>query len=665
MTVENERLKLVPHVARSDSEGRLIVEKSDGESFAVPQVFKKFFTLTQEGSSLAQMAQHMPVSQFVGKGRFETVARYLIFLHDRGLLAEKRAIRLAESLRPDHVWNQSLAFEELAGVDLGRFAGGKPLDIAGRALWIVFTLTGGLFLSWMLFRSFTSWRPPEELAHHAIAPLAALVAAFALGRSFRGLIQWITTRVITGSGATLRLGFDAVSPSLTTDDLSLARGGWGHLLGSLGAIMFLTAPVTVEHLFRLSPQWNAEISYFLLPFTLLLLLVELSPLRHSPVTEWLRALYNLHDRGSSERDAASGMEKFIYSVQLSLNTVWVVALGFFLIGPATEVFRSLRQALDLSARDAQLSLAVLGILFAVVLASFVDDLAGSSRLTDRRRTRKLWRRRRPNLLVDEAITQGHLPSREELEKLPLLRQLDPNTRAHLLTKAQAVSVHEGEAVCRQGGVDRSLFLILSGRCAVAKCVGKSRRKVVALLGAGAVFGETSFFIGGKRTADVIALEDSWLLKIQHDPKMAKLDPARSEELQLRIWFLQALMSSATWKDLPGDALDALLFAGSKVNIKAGQKVISEGEEADAWYFLVQGKASVVQNTKLINRMQSGDAFGEIALLNPDTLRTATVVADTDLLAVRIEVMRFWHLLGSHLPLGLEIERLAQKRLAVK
>jgi CRP-like cAMP-binding protein len=661
MTVENERLKLVPHVARSDSEGRLIVDKSDGESFAIPRVFQKFFTLTQEGSSLAQMAQHMPVNQFVGQGRFETVARYLIFLHDRGLLADKRAVRLAESLRPDHVWNQSIAFEELAGFDLVHLPGGKPVPFGARAFWLCATMAGGFFLTWMLFEALKTWRPPADPAPHAIAPLLALIAAFGMSRSIRSFIQWITTRVMTGWGGKLRLGFDALSPSLTTDDLSLARGGRGHLAGSMAALLFLPVPVVLSRVFG----WSQEISYYLVPFTLLVLLVELSPLRHSPLTEWLRAFYNANDRRLKDRDASPRLEAGIRALQLTLNAVWVVALGFFLAGPVLEVVRHLRKVVDLSARDAQVSLALLVILLTVVIASLTDDLAGSSRLTDRRRTRKLWRRRQPTLLVDEAITQGHVPSREELEKLPLLRQLDPDTRKHLLAKAEAVKVHEGEAVCRQGGIDRSLFLLLNGRCAVAKRVGQSRRKVVALLGAGAVFGEISFFIGGKRTADVIAMEDSWLLKIPHDPKMAKLDPTRSEELQLRIWFLQALMSSPTWKELPGDALDALLFAGKKVTFKAGQKVISEGGEADAWYFLVQGKASVIQNQKLINRMESGDAFGEIALLNPDTLRTATVLADTDLLAVRIEVMRFWHLLGSHLPLGLEIERLAQKRLASK
>lgn len=71
---------------------------------------------------------------------------------------------------------------------------------------------------------------------------------------------------------------------------------------------------------------------------------------------------------------------------------------------------------------------------------------------------------------------------------------------------------------------------------------------------------------------------------------------------------------------------------------------------------------MTQNMKAINKLGAGDAFGEIALLQPGLLRTATVAAETDLILVMIESKAFWSLLRSHLPLALEIERLARTRL---
>ena len=174
--------------------------------------------------------------------------------------------------------------------------------------------------------------------------------------------------------------------------------------------------------------------------------------------------------------------------------------------------------------------------------------------------------------------------------------------------------------------------------------------------------KVAFFIGQVKTADVVAVEESRVLKIPHDPRIAEIKAESSDEMKFRIWFLQSLVSNSLWKEIPSDALDALVFAGKLKNFRAGEKIIGEGEQADACYFLIQGRARVTQNTKLINHINAGEVFGEIALLNPESLRTATVVADSDLLTVMIESEKFWHLLGSHLPLGLEVERLAERRL---
>jgi CRP-like cAMP-binding protein len=78
--------------------------------------------------------------------------------------------------------------------------------------------------------------------------------------------------------------------------------------------------------------------------------------------------------------------------------------------------------------------------------------------------------------------------------------------------------------------------------------------------------------------------------------------------------------------------------------------------------MVQARASVSQKFKPLGKVNAGDAFGEISILFPGTLRTASITADTDLLTIRIDREKFWKLLKSHLPLALEIERLGLRRL---
>jgi CRP-like cAMP-binding protein len=207
-----------------------------------------------------------------------------------------------------------------------------------------------------------------------------------------------------------------------------------------------------------------------------------------------------------------------------------------------------------------------------------------------------------------------------------------------------------------------LFIVLEGKLAVAKSFEGRRRKVVAVLSAGAVFGETAFFFASPRTADVVATEKCQLLEIPYLPQMRDLDLATSEDFQFRVWLLQALSGNSMLQDLPTEAMDTLIFAGHRRSFRAGDAVFTEGSPANSCYFIAQGRASAIQAGRKINEMGAGDAFGEIALLRTGSRRTASVVADSDLLCMELEIDAFWALLAARLPLGAEIERLALRRL---
>jgi CRP/FNR family transcriptional regulator, cyclic AMP receptor protein len=71
---------------------------------------------------------------------------------------------------------------------------------------------------------------------------------------------------------------------------------------------------------------------------------------------------------------------------------------------------------------------------------------------------------------------------------------------------------------------------------------------------------------------------------------------------------------------------------------AGSTVVEEGQERGIGFFVIaEGKATVSVDGKEVQRLGSGDHFGEIALVG-DRVRTATVTAETDL---RCLVMTVW------------------------
>ena len=74
-----------------------------------------------------------------------------------------------------------------------------------------------------------------------------------------------------------------------------------------------------------------------------------------------------------------------------------------------------------------------------------------------------------------------------------------------------------------------------------------------------------------------------------------------------------------------------------VAFKAGDTIICEGDEGDTAFFIVSGAVDVAvgrgANAKVVGRLEIGDVFGEMCLIEPGP-RSATVTAacDTECLA---------------------------------
>jgi CRP/FNR family transcriptional regulator, cyclic AMP receptor protein len=74
----------------------------------------------------------------------------------------------------------------------------------------------------------------------------------------------------------------------------------------------------------------------------------------------------------------------------------------------------------------------------------------------------------------------------------------------------------------------------------------------------------------------------------------------------------------------------------KVAFKAGETIIREGDEGDTAFFIVSGAVDVAvgrANPRIVGRLQTGEVFGEMSLIEPGP-RSATVTAacDTECLA---------------------------------
>lgn len=88
----------------------------------------------------------------------------------------------------------------------------------------------------------------------------------------------------------------------------------------------------------------------------------------------------------------------------------------------------------------------------------------------------------------------------------------------------------------------------------------------------------------------------------------------------KVW----LFSSLTKKELT-----TIGRASDEVQVPAGRVLVEEGKPGHEFYVILDGQATVKRGSRKIATLGPGQFFGELALLDRG-LRTATVVADTDL-----------------------------------
>jgi CRP-like cAMP-binding protein len=253
---------------------------------------------------------------------------------------------------------------------------------------------------------------------------------------------------------------------------------------------------------------------------------------------------------------------------------------------------------------------------------------------------------------------------EELQVLPFFRKLKPELIEFLAGHSSVSNVGVGTQLCLQGQSDRSLFVLLAGQASIYKNVTLTKeRMLLARAEQGAILGETAFFLGEPRTADIIMSAPGKILKInfcEELDEIIKTDVAQS--LRERFWFLQAMVKSPLLVNLPETSFDQLLLSGKLLKYQEGHCLFQEGDASDFVYFVVQGSLLVTQQGQKINILNSGDCVGEIGFLSLNQKRSATVTTQTNCLLMQVPNYQLIQIVFNNLALGLLLENLASERL---
>jgi CRP-like cAMP-binding protein len=130
------------------------------------------------------------------------------------------------------------------------------------------------------------------------------------------------------------------------------------------------------------------------------------------------------------------------------------------------------------------------------------------------------------------------------------------------------------------------------------------------------------------------------------------------ELRLRE---QAMMRAPLLASLPKQHLRLLAEETQVVRYDPETTVVAEGSPGSAFFVLLEGRARVELGSRILARLEAGDFFGEISLLDGGR-RTADVVAETPLACLKLGGARFLQLLKDEPPLAIKILRAVASRL---
>ncbi len=234
------------------------------------------------------------------------------------------------------------------------------------------------------------------------------------------------------------------------------------------------------------------------------------------------------------------------------------------------------------------------------------------------------------------------------EKVTILNDLSPLQMREFMLDSEPIAYRSGETIFERNDPGSSLFTIAQGSVLVE--VNPTDSSIVIPIEEGSIFGEVGLISGRRRGATVRAAEDmiaievsrTAALKLQASVPAAKRAITRiSTERQL----LQMFGSGLTKEDI-AEAVES----SEIVNVRAGETIISEGDDGNDIYVIRVGSMVVEKEIGgkpvFLSYLPAGSYVGEMTLI-AGGMRTATVKAAIKSEVIKIQGDAFKKVLDAH------------------
>jgi CRP-like cAMP-binding protein/serine/threonine protein kinase len=242
-----------------------------------------------------------------------------------------------------------------------------------------------------------------------------------------------------------------------------------------------------------------------------------------------------------------------------------------------------------------------------------------------------------------------------LRSVPLLSSLTDAQRDAVGSVLIEEKYTAGDVIVRQGDKADSLYVIKTGTCVahLSDDGGKTLGREVARMSAGGVFGESALAdtTNAYRQASVVAANDVTMLNLKATEFIDLLGDLN--ELVKQNFNEKVLGSMEMFKVLSKTQQTVLVDSLQEERYAKDDNIIVQGEPGLAFYVLVSGSVRVTreepemeEKIMIKDKLGPGAYFGEMALLQEDGTRMATVTANEDTVVMSLDRETFTDLVGS-------------------
>ena len=244
-----------------------------------------------------------------------------------------------------------------------------------------------------------------------------------------------------------------------------------------------------------------------------------------------------------------------------------------------------------------------------------------------------------------------------------------------LTKGvDLIDVEKGQILIREGDPADCLYIVVSGYLQATTIEPATEKKrILRRIGPGDPAGEMALSAEGKRTADVYALSDATVLRIENESfaQAAKRAPYLLHRLSAVI--RQRLRRTRLSEILPPlfgtldePTMSAIEAAMEWVHLPRGNALFKQGEIGDSLFILVSGRLQAraeepCERSRLVGEISPGEPVGEMAIFTGEP-RSASVYAIRDSILIQFTRSAFDRLICRHPELMRNVTRAIIERL---